>query len=349
MVGCVVVKAGRVVGRGIPPARRRAARRGRRAARGPGARRARRHAYVNLEPCSHQGAHAALRARSWPRRASAAWWRPCATPTRACDGRGLALLRRAGRAGDAWASSSARGARAQRALRRGRARERRPFVLLKAALTLDGRIATASGESKWITSAARSAAAARRLRRLHDGVAGGHRHRARRRSAAAAAARACAAPSTGSCFDSRLRLPLGSRLVRSARRAPGLGRCARAAPQARRARGSRRAASTSSSVRSRRGRVACGCGAPRAARGAACGSLMVEGGSELLGAFLAARPVRPGGAVPRAAAPGRPRRAARLRRARPARLAGARRAPPSRPGAARAGRRRRLVRALVPC
>ena len=48
-------------------------------------------------------------------------------------------------------------------------RQQRPFVTLKCGMTLDGRIATAAGQSKWITSP-RQRAAARSLRRLFDGV-----------------------------------------------------------------------------------------------------------------------------------------------------------------------------------
>lgn len=46
---------------------------------------------------------------------------------------------------------------------------RTPFVAVKAAMTLDGKIATASGESKWITGP-QARAEGQRLRRASDGI-----------------------------------------------------------------------------------------------------------------------------------------------------------------------------------
>ena len=48
----------------------------------------------------------------------------------------------------------------------------RPFVLLKLGMTLDGRIATASGQSQWITCAA-ARAAGQKLRRWADAILAG--------------------------------------------------------------------------------------------------------------------------------------------------------------------------------
>lgn len=280
MVGCVIVKDGRIVGEGWhrraggPHAEVGALRAAGAAARGATA-------YVNLEPCAHQGrtppcAPALLQAGV--RRVVAA----VRDPHPVVAGRGLALLERGGARVTRGILAGPASLLNERFL--GAAAQERPFVLLKAALTLDGRIATARGESMWITSAAQRRAA-RALRRLHDAVAVGistvladdplllPSPRVRR-------------PFMRVVFDSRLRLPPGSRLVRSARQAPVWVVTAR--PDARRRRALDAAGVRVLSVPGRAGRVGLAA-ALRALRGEGIWSLMVEGGSSLLGALVAAR------------------------------------------------------------
>jgi diaminohydroxyphosphoribosylaminopyrimidine deaminase/5-amino-6-(5-phosphoribosylamino)uracil reductase len=214
LVGCVVARGGRVVGEGFHAAAGRSARGG--AWRSAAPERGRKGAtlYVTLEPCAHHGRTppcAPLVRASGIARVVAA----IRDPDPRVSGRGLRLLRAAGlrvSTGLLAGEAEAINARFLAAARRGR-----PFVLLKAALTLDGRIATASGESKWITSRAQRRQA-RWLRRLHDGVVVGigtvladdplllPQPRTRR-------------PFARVVLDTRLRLPLASRLV--ARRVPG--------------------------------------------------------------------------------------------------------------------------------
>ena len=280
LVGCVVVKAGRVVGEawhrraGEAHAEVEALRRAGEAARGATL-------YVTLEPCAHQGRTppcAPLVAASGVRRVVAA----IRDPDPRVDGRGLALLRRAGIAVDLGVGEAEARAINERFL--ASATRGRPFVLLKAAMTLDGRIATAAGRSKWITSPAQRRAA-RALRRLHDAVAVGV-GTVLADDPMLLPAPPVRRPFVRVVFDSRLRLPPGSRLARSARRSPVWVLTTAA-------RSRRRAALEARGVR-----VVVVPGGPsrvpvpaavRVLRRLGLRSLMVEGGAELLGSFLAAR------------------------------------------------------------
>jgi len=164
-VGCVLVKDGRVIGRGWtqpggrPHAETEALRRAGDAAHGATA-------YVTLEPCSHHGRTPpcceALAEAGITRVVMA-----MRDPDPRVNGRGLAMLRGAGIAVEEGLSAAE-----ARALNAGffrRIQAGMPVVTLKLASTLDGRIATASGESRWITGeAARREVHA--LRARHDAI-----------------------------------------------------------------------------------------------------------------------------------------------------------------------------------
>jgi diaminohydroxyphosphoribosylaminopyrimidine deaminase / 5-amino-6-(5-phosphoribosylamino)uracil reductase len=283
-VGCVVVRDGRAVGEGFharagsPHAEVVALRQAGSRARGATL-------YVTLEPCAHHGRTppcAPLVRDAGIARVVAAILDPF-PPVR---GRGLALLSAAGvEVGVGTLASEAErlNERFLTAARLGR-----PFVLLKVATTLDGRIATASGHSKWITSASQRRQA-RWLRRLHDGVVVGIG------TVLADDPLLLPAPRTRRPFarvvlDSRLRLPPASRVVRSASpRAPVVVVTTAEAASSPVARvladhGVQLAAVApdgAGRVRIEDAVTALG------ARGLT--SLMVEGGSEVLGSFLRAR------------------------------------------------------------
>ena len=103
----------------------------------------------------------------WPKPALPMWWLPPEIRTRGVNGAGLARLRAAGIGVTAgFLEQEAHATLAGFLLR---VRAGRPLVTLKLATTLDGRIATRTGESRWITGpAARDAVHA--LRGQHDAV-----------------------------------------------------------------------------------------------------------------------------------------------------------------------------------
>ncbi|PLL11298.1 bifunctional diaminohydroxyphosphoribosylaminopyrimidine deaminase/5-amino-6-(5-phosphoribosylamino)uracil reductase RibD [Tabrizicola sp. TH137] len=146
-VGCVIVKEGRILGRGwTQPGGRPHAERMALDQAGQGARGAT--AYVTLEPCAHHGrtppCAEALVAAGLARVATA-----LTDPDPRVSGRGHAILR------DGGVTVTERVCEARaRQLQAGflkRITQGLPFVTLKLAATLDGRIATATGESRWIT------------------------------------------------------------------------------------------------------------------------------------------------------------------------------------------------------
>ena len=164
-VGCVLVKDGRVVGRGWtqpggrPHGETEALERAGAAARGATA-------YVSLEPCCHWGKTPpctdALIAAGVARVVL-----PIEDPDPRVSGRGIAKLREAGIEVDCGLCA---GEAAE--LNAGfflRLKEGRPLVTLKLATTLDGQLATSTGESRWITGdLARDRA--HLLRASHDAV-----------------------------------------------------------------------------------------------------------------------------------------------------------------------------------
>lgn len=164
-VGCVIVRDGRVVGRGTTaPGGRPHAEAVALAMAGAAARGAT--AYVTLEPCSHAGRAGpcadALAVAGVARVVVA-----CGDPDPRVDGSGIARLRAAGVTVEvgSHAAEAANGLAGFLT----RVRQGRPLVTLKLATTLDGRIATAAGESRWITGAvARRATHA--MRAQHDAV-----------------------------------------------------------------------------------------------------------------------------------------------------------------------------------
>jgi diaminohydroxyphosphoribosylaminopyrimidine deaminase/5-amino-6-(5-phosphoribosylamino)uracil reductase len=164
-VGCVIVQGDRIVGRGWtqpggrPHAEVMSLRQAGEAARGAVA-------YVSLEPCAHHGktppCAEALIAAGVSRVVTA-----LEDPDPRVAGRGHAMLRAAG----IDVTEGVMGAEAAEAnagfLKR--VTQGLPLVTLKLATTLDGRIATATGESRWITGPA-ARRAVHGLRMGHDAV-----------------------------------------------------------------------------------------------------------------------------------------------------------------------------------
>ncbi len=185
--------------------------------------------YVTLEPCCHQGKQPpctqAILAAGIARVVVG-----CGDPNPLVAGKGIEILRQHGVTVDT-------GVLEEECRRLNRAffhfiQTRQPYVTLKYAMTLDGKIATSTGASRWITGEAAR-------RRVHE-----DRHGSAAILAGVGTVLAddplltCRLPGgkhpVRVICDSRLRTPLDSQIVRTAQDVPTVLACAQATPEARR-------------------------------------------------------------------------------------------------------------------
>jgi diaminohydroxyphosphoribosylaminopyrimidine deaminase/5-amino-6-(5-phosphoribosylamino)uracil reductase len=243
--------------------------------------------YISLEPCCHQGRTPpctdAILAAGIGRVVVAA-----DDPSEHASGRGLGILRDEGVEVVMADSDLALRARLQNQPFRKHARTGRPFVLFKSAMTLDGKVATRTGDSKWI-SGETSRELSHRWRAECDAVAVGigtvlmddPQLSARTASAIRQPRRVV--------FDSLARLPLDSRLVQDARRDHLTVVASRAAPRtftdALRAHGADVVVATGENEPARIRSALDQLGA------AGITSLLLEGGPHLAGAFFDAQEI----------------------------------------------------------
>jgi diaminohydroxyphosphoribosylaminopyrimidine deaminase/5-amino-6-(5-phosphoribosylamino)uracil reductase len=238
--------------------------------------------YVTLEPCNHVGrtppcTDAILEAKI------ARVVVGCSDPNPHVEGGGIAKLRDAGVKVDV-------GCREAEALRLIAPWSKfvtsgLPYVALKLALSLDGRIASRTGASKWVTGP-EARARVHLLRSQHDAVLVGIG------TALADDPRLTVRDAPGHSplrivFDTRLRLPVASRLVQTAREAPTWVICTTDAPSSLEEVLVERGVEVLRAPSSAEGRIdPVSALKMLAARGIV--RVMVEGGAELAGSLLAA-------------------------------------------------------------
>jgi diaminohydroxyphosphoribosylaminopyrimidine deaminase/5-amino-6-(5-phosphoribosylamino)uracil reductase len=286
MVGAVVVKGGRVIGEGItqPPGQAHAERA---ALEDCSEDPAGATMYVSLEPCCHTGrtppCTEAILAASISRVVIAS-----DDPTKKASGRGPGILRDEG-VEVVWVDGDvAEAARLLNQPFRKHARTGRPLVVFKSAMTLDGKVATVTGDSQWISGEA-SRARAHRWRAESDAVAVGIGTALFDDPRLTARIEGVARQPRRVVFDSEARLPIDSQLVRGVSEVPITVVCSRAASR-----------TSVQALESAGADVIVATGQNEGARVANAldelgsrdvQSLLLEGGPHLAGAFLEAREI----------------------------------------------------------
>src|SRR2546421_8385983 len=242
--------------------------------------------YVSLEPCCHHGRTPpctdAIRQAGISRVVVAS-----DDPSEHASGRGLGILRDDGI--DVVVAEGELAARARLLNQpfRKHARTGRPWVLFKSAMSLDGKVATRGGDSKWISSED-SRFRAHHWRAECDAVAVGIGTALADDPQLTARLLGPAHPVRRQprriVFDSLARLPLESKLIRDGRRIPLTVVVSRAAP---------RAATDALEAHGAEVIVATGENEPARVRSAldqlgatGTSSILLEGGPHLAGAFF---------------------------------------------------------------
>ncbi len=242
--------------------------------------------YVSLEPCCHHGKTPpctdAIRAAGIERLVVAS-----DDPSEHASGRGLGILRDEGIEVVVIEGELAVRARLLNQSFRKHARTGRPWVLFKSAMTLDGKVATRGGDSKWI-SGEESRRLAHQWRSQSDAVAVGIGTALADDPLLTARVSDPVHPVIRQprriVFDSLARLPLTSQLVQGSRLVPLTVVVSRAAP---------RTATDALTTHGAEVVVATGQNEPGRVRSAldqlgadGIGSILLEGGPHLAGAFL---------------------------------------------------------------
>ena len=238
--------------------------------------------YVSLEPCCHSG-----RTPPCTDAIGAAGIRRVVVasddPSSHANGRGLGILRDEGIEVVLADGDLAARARMLNQPFRKYAKTGRPWVLFKSAMTLDGKVATRSGDSKWISSES-SRRRAHHWRAECDAVAVGVGTALADDPLLTARVENVSRQPRRVVFDSLGRLPLDAQLVRDARRVPLTIVVSRAAPR-----------TATDALRTHGADVIVASGENEPARvrdaldqlgSAGVGSILLEGGPHLAGAFL---------------------------------------------------------------
>jgi diaminohydroxyphosphoribosylaminopyrimidine deaminase/5-amino-6-(5-phosphoribosylamino)uracil reductase len=243
--------------------------------------------YVTLEPCCHHGrtppCTEAIVAAGIKRVVVAS-----DDPTDKASGRGLGILRDEGVEVQTIDGEISRSARLMNQPFRKFARTGRPLVIFKSAMSLDGKVATQAGDSKWISNE-RSRQLVHRWRADVDAICVGIGTALADDPLLTARTEGVTRQPTRVVFDSEARLPFDSNLVRTAPEVPLVIVASRAADRGR-----------AEALRAAGAEIVIASGGTERERvidgldklgGMGFHSLLLEGGPRLAGSFLDAREI----------------------------------------------------------